>query len=102
MADKTILYQPLLRRPFGAISGTELRGAICYDVRCQESGDQCPKGQWYCENTWCVVRQVTVSCKLFGEPLPAMKCPACRKPMKFNHWLRCETLVRYKTEVELE
>jgi hypothetical protein len=75
VADKTILYQPLLRRPFGAISGTELRGAICYDIRCQESGDQCPKGQWYCENTWCVVRQVTVSLQAFRRAFARHEMP---------------------------
>src|SRR5207248_959708 len=30
----------------------------------------CPKGEWYCQNSERVVRHVTIFCKLQGEDLP--------------------------------
>jgi hypothetical protein len=33
---------------------------------------------------------------LHGEDLPTMECPACRKQLKFQHWLREEILLPYK------
>ena len=35
-----------------------------------------PEGEWYCPNPECVVRECTIRCKLYGEQLPAMACPA--------------------------
>jgi hypothetical protein len=45
-----------------------------------------------------LVGEVTIFCKLHGEGLPKMNCPACRKPLKFHHWLKTETLVPFKGE----
>ena len=71
-----------------------LGGAIFYHVAAAEpEHPDYPHGQWYCMNPECVVRQVSVACKLYGDPLPAMDCPACHEPMKFEHWWREETLV---------
>ncbi len=100
MTDKMILYQPLPRRPFGLIHGNELSEGICYhEPSLEPDSENCPMGEWYCQNTWCVVRQVRIDCKLFGEELPRMRCPACRALLKFHHWLRHETLVPYKGEI---
>jgi len=99
MTEKMTLYRPLPRRPFRAVTSKELFEGIHYRVPCPEAetdSSVCPIGEWYCENTWCVVRQVTISCKLYGEKLPTMKCPACRSKMKFQHWLCGETLVPYE------
>lgn len=99
MADKPILHQPYQRRQFGFVSLGELAGAIWYEVAShQPQNPYCPKGEWYCQNPECIVREVTVSCKLWREVFPTIKCPACRKPLKFHHWLRTETLVPYKED----
>jgi hypothetical protein len=45
-----------------------------------------------------MVRQVTIFCKLHGEALPQMRCPACRELLKLHHWLRTETLMPYKED----
>lgn len=55
-----------------------------------------PEGEWYCPNPKCVVREVTVFCKLYDEGRSVMRCPACGELLKFHHWLRTETLVPYK------
>ena len=103
MAEELTLYRRWPRPPSRAMTSTELMEGIHYTIASDESdSSQCPEGEWYCDNQNCVVRQVTVSCKLFGEPLPTMKCPACRSRMKFNHWLRSESLVPYKGEGESE
>ncbi len=99
MAKKQILYQPFQSRDPRFITLSELAGAISYKVPSQEPANaDCPKGEWYCANPACVVREVTIFCKLRGEALPKMTCPACREPLKFHHWLRHETLVPYKEE----
>ena len=100
MTEKMILYQPLPRRPFGLIHGNELSEGICYhEPSLEPDSENCPTGEWYCQNTWCVVRHVRIDCKLFGEELPRMRCPACRALLKFQHWLREETLVPYQGEI---
>ncbi len=99
MADKPVLYQPFQPREPGFITVSELAGAISHQVPSQEPEKaDCPEGEWYCANPECVVREVTIFCKLCGETLPKMKCPACREPLEFHHWLRNETLVPYKEE----
>jgi hypothetical protein len=93
MSDQPTLYQPF-QPPPEIYPLSELRGAICYDVAsAQPQNPNCPKGEWYCQNPWCVVREVTVFCKLRGEALPDMRCPGCRKRLKFHHWLATEALV---------
>ncbi len=52
-----------------------------------------PEGEWYCENPECVVRECKILCKLYGEELPTMECPACSSLLKFHHWIGHETLV---------
>ena len=52
------------------------------------------KGEWYCENTGCAAREVTVLLKpdladrgLRGDER-RMRCPVCGKVMKFHGWLK--------------
>ena len=97
MADKPTLYQPFQPPASGFYAVSALEGSIGYELPSKEpKNPNCPRGEWYCENSDCVVRHVTVYCKLYGEPLPKMRCPACRKVLKFHHWLRHEILVPYK------
>ena len=99
MADKPTLYQPFQPPASGFYTLSALEGSVYYRVACQEPEDpNCPEGEWYCQNSECVVRQVMVFCKLFGEALPQMRCPACRQQLEFHHWLRTETLVPYEED----
>jgi hypothetical protein len=99
MADKPTLYQPFQPPASGFYHLSELNGSIGYDVPSKEpENPDCPKGEWYCQNSECVVRTVTIFCKLHGEDLPKMRCPACRQLLKFHHWLRHEILVPYKED----
>lgn len=53
-----------------------------------------PYGEWYCDATDCVVREVTILAKLHGEPMPTTwRCPACLGELKFHNWLAKETLL---------
>jgi LSD1 subclass zinc finger protein len=56
-----------------------------------------PEGEWYCPNEDCEVREVRVSMKYLDGPPPAsppkLRCPACRTPLEFHHYLRGITLV---------
>jgi hypothetical protein len=70
-----------------------LASRYCYEPAGKPDHPQTPHGEWYCHTEDCVVRQVTVRCKLFGEKMPEMRCPACSEPMAFNHWLHTVTLV---------
>jgi hypothetical protein len=80
--------------PTGPIAASELVGAkACYFPTLQPQDPRIPEGEWYCPNPDCVVRQCMIRCKLFGEPLPPMLCPACSSPMRFHHWIGSETLV---------
>lgn len=61
--------------------------------------DHLPHGEWYCTNSECVVRQVEIRCKLYGEQMPAkMKCPACGSVLKFHHWIESESLLPVEQE----
>ena len=57
-----------------------------------------PVGEWYCENPNCVVRECTIYCKLDGDALPKMNCPACSSNLKFHHWIGFETLMLVDNE----
>ena len=98
-----MLYQPL-RRPesgFCTLTASELGEAIYYQVPSPKpENPACPEGEWYCQNPECVVREVTIYCKLHGEGRSVMRCPACGELLKFHHWLRTETLVPYKGETD--
>jgi hypothetical protein len=97
MSDLPTLYHPLRRRDF--FWSDQLADAICYRVPASRPADaQSPEGEWYCPNPECVVRTVTIFCKLYGEALPRMSCPACGEPLRFQHWLKHETLVPYRGE----
>lgn len=56
--------------------------------------DHCNEAEYFCQNTDCVVREVTIRVKLHGEPRPAtFLCPACGiGPLKFHNWIEQETL----------
>jgi hypothetical protein len=78
----------------GLVWASELVGAKSCAIRipAPENANM-PEGQWYCHNPDCVVRECTIRCKLYGEELPTMHCPACSSLLKFNHWIGHETLV---------
>jgi hypothetical protein len=102
MADKPILYQPFKPPAGPCYPLSVLDGAITYQIPSSAPEDvRYPKGEWYCQNPDCVVREVTVRCKLYGEAMPTMRCPGCGKRLKFHHWLRHETLVPCKEETLL-
>jgi len=101
MAKKelTDLYKHRERKSgFDPMTSGEFFSAIFYQVPSSVVNEQCPEGEWYCTNEECVVREVTVYCKLFGETLPEMSCPACKKRLKFHHWLEVRTLVPVEVE----
>lgn len=53
-----------------------------------------PRGEWYCWNEYCVVREVEISLKLFDEEMPSdVFCPVCKKKMTFHNWIEYETLI---------
>jgi hypothetical protein len=75
------------------VTGAELMA--CKYCRVPIAEPECaniPEGEWYCPNPECVVRECTIRCKLYGEPLPAMACPACGSALRFQHWIGYETL----------
>lgn len=55
--------------------------------------DYMPRTEWYCWNPECVVREVEINVKLYGEKLPEMTCPACKGPMEMHGYIEYETLV---------
>jgi hypothetical protein len=90
-------YQVL--HPIGPVSASELVASkTCYFPTSEPQHPGMPEGEWYCPNPDCVVRQCTIRCKLFGEPLPSMRCPACSSRMKFQHWVGSATLVPVSPE----
>jgi hypothetical protein len=95
MREPNTLYrhrQP--KQPLDIVRASELAEAICYAVRTLEpEHPEAPEGEWYCSNESCVVREVRVRCKLFGERRPMMKCPACGQRLTFHHWLGSRLLV---------
>jgi hypothetical protein len=67
------------------------RAKFCRKPVAKPECEHTPRGEWYCPNEDCVVREVEISVKLFGEPMPAaMKCPACGIAMKFHNWVEYE------------
>jgi hypothetical protein len=95
--SEAVLFRKLERNAQGFVlaCASELVGAICHDVSAPKPDyPLVPRGQWYCQYSDCVVREVEVRCKLYGEKLPVMRCPACRQRLKFHHWLRHETWLR--------
>jgi hypothetical protein len=87
----------------------DLMGVVSVAVRtARPDHPALPTVEVYCPNTDCVVREVTVSMKLYGEPEPAkFYCPVCRTgPMKFHNYEEERTLfptrVLTKLEAELE
>ncbi len=77
------------------MSGSELMNCIEHTYISSEPDGCRHRGQWYCENSDCVVREVVIRVKLHGAKMPKiMKCPVCGKgPMSFHHWLKDETLL---------
>src|SRR5262249_12509894 len=56
-----------------------------------------PRGEWYCQNSDCVVREVVIKVKLYGKRMPnTMKCPVCGTMLDFHHYLETETLLCVK------
>jgi aspartate carbamoyltransferase regulatory subunit len=78
-----------------------LDGAISYQLPSPKpQNPDCPRGEWYCQNPECVVREVRIRCKLHGEGRAVMRCPVCGVLLKFHHWLRTKTLVPYKGDAD--
>lgn len=97
---KPRLYQ-LREKPegFSLISMSDLKDAKVSSVILAEPDDpQLPYGEWYCTNERCVVREVKVYCKLHGERMPKLTCPACVQLLKFHHWLGQEMLLLVKDD----
>jgi hypothetical protein len=83
----------------GAYPLSELIGSkSCYFAASEPENPEVPEGEWYCDNSDCVVRECTIRCKLHGEKLPKMRCPACSSALKFHHWIGHETLVPVRQE----
>lgn len=63
------------------------------------------RGEWYCENTDCEIREVHISAREVYEKIPdndkngLFKCPLCRHKLKFHHYTEVETWLPPK-EVE--
>jgi hypothetical protein len=92
----TTLSEQLYKRfePVGVVWASELIGSkSCSRPTSELENPNVPEGEWYCENSDCVVRECTIRCKLYGEELPRMNCPACSSPLKFHHWIGHEILV---------
>ncbi len=49
----------------------------------------------------CAVRQVDIVCKLYGDPMPAITCPACHQPMDFDWFWDSATVVLVEKDVEV-
>jgi hypothetical protein len=78
----------------GPVPASELVGSkTCFFPTSDPQDPGIPEGEWYCANSDCVVRQCTIRCKLFGEDMPPMRCPACSAPLQFHHWIGYEMLV---------
>jgi hypothetical protein len=54
--------------------------------KCEHSFTQ----RWYCCDEDCVVREVEISMKLFGEKKPTVMCPACGGVMETHGYVEEE------------
>jgi hypothetical protein len=93
MADALYRIEP--REEIRIMSMSELLSAKFATEPAPEPDCQfTPRGEWYCNAEECVVREVTISAKLYGESMPdLMRCPACGEALEFHHWLRDVTLL---------
>jgi len=94
------LYKVLQRERYGFINGSQLMAAKFCTITVPEPRWDIPEGEWYCRTPECVVRECTIRCKTYGEPLPnEIWCPLCGESMEFKHWLDHETLVPANADV---
>ena len=56
-----------------------------------------PTSRWYCGNTHCEVREVTIEAKYIGRTPPnsppTMRCPACAEELRFGNYVSDMTLL---------
>src|SRR5262245_55226559 len=80
-AQSNQLYRVRQPKPgLDLIRMSELMGAVFADVPCGQKphNPRVPKGEWYCENSDCAVREVQVRMKHFDKVpkrLPTLNCP---------------------------
>jgi hypothetical protein len=102
MSEEPVLYRKLEKpRPgeFAApLNAMDLADALFREVGPEDpENPQAPDALWYCENEDCPVREVRVECKQFYDVnRDVMRCPACRRGMRFYNWVETETWVRVR------
>lgn len=78
----------------GIISVGELIDSLWVDDGIVPSPDSpyFPRGEWYCENYDCTVREVRINEKYLDDAPPAappkMRCPRCGRVMKFHGYVK--------------
>jgi len=79
---------------FATYTSSVLAGCKSHTLRVNNpKSDDVNEAEYYCTNSDCVVREVSIRVKLFGERRPGFSCPACGKgPLKFHTWLESECL----------
>lgn len=81
---------------FEFISAAELATAsFRYHLVGKPKNEQFFEAEWYCQDSDCVVREVTIHCKLLDpddkEPRK-VKCPACGSRLTFHGYIMVETI----------
>jgi hypothetical protein len=93
------------RHDFRVYSLGDLMGCVGVDFNAAAPDDPVlPEVVAYCPNSDCVVREVVVAMKLFGEPQPQkFYCPVCRKgPMKIHGYQQHRSLFPARVVARLE
>lgn len=84
----------------GAVCVADIVGFRRGDEESRTMPDGGGEAEWYCTTDTCIVREVVVHVKILDRddkaPPSPLKCPVCRKAMKFHGWISLETLVRVR------
>jgi hypothetical protein len=101
MNEEELFIRPLTN----VLSGNDILNGHYVDVPVgNEPTPLCTKTEWYCDNSDCYVRETSVKfpfrcCPEKPQPL---YCPACRRQMRFLHYVEQHLLVPVGLEDVLE
>ena len=98
MNQATKLYRVHKPQRFELMPLSTLAGALFASERARRPKSRAhPTAEWYCQNEDCPIREVEITAKYLDEEPPAkppaMKCPRCRKALKFHGYVESITLL---------
>lgn len=82
-----------------ALNCIELFNAkTCFDDCGKPQNPIVPRGEWYCGNPECAVREIWVRAKLYDRDdelseTTELTCPSCGKRLAFHNWISEELLL---------